>query len=251
MERAGLRGAPTLLKHLSKVGSLNERIATVTLPTGQQISFPAYDAYWCRYLYANAPYESDVAALFRRFGKGRVLVDCGANIGYWSARHRDFGFTRAIAIEPNPKLLRFLRMNFSGEIRDEAVYSVSGETLMFSGDGAQGHVGEGHIGVVGTPYPVRSLALKDLEIDGPALVKLDVEGAEIPAIEGAAGMDAIFVVEDFPTRGARVMHYLLERDFKLFAYVGGAIVPVKSAKDLPDVRNIDCCPVNIAAVRSP
>lgn len=209
LEGAGLRGGPTILNLLSKIPALRDQVATVTLPSGQQISFPAYDAYWCRYLYAGAPYERDVERSFRELGRGRTLIDCGANIGYWSVRHKDFGFTQSIAIEANPRLIPFLRRNHSGPVHHAAVYSESGGTIAFSGDGALGQVGEGGI-------PVPKIALKDLHVEGPVLIKLDIEGAEIPAIEGLGDLDAILVYEDFPRLGMKVTRYLLERGWRLF-----------------------------------
>ena len=207
-ERGGLRGAPTILKRLSKVGWLEERTATVPLPGGQRLTFPAYDAYWCRHLYAGKPYEPDVERIFRQLGKGRTLVDCGANIGYWSVRHPEFGFTSSIAIEANPDLVRFLRINYGGPIHHAAVHSRSGDTLHFAGNGALGHVANEGIAV-------RTMALGDLAIDGPALVKLDIEGSEIPAIEGLGDLDATLVYEDFPRHGMKVTRYLLGRGWRL------------------------------------
>jgi FkbM family methyltransferase len=209
MERAGVRGAPTILSKLAKLKSFKERVATVTLAGGERITFPAYDAYWCRYLYGGKPYEPDVERIFRQLGSGRVLVDCGANIGYWSVRHREFGFTDSIAIEANHRLVGFLRMNYAGTVHHKAVHTRSGQTLHFAGDGAVGHVAE-------TGIPVDTIALGDLQIDGPSLVKLDVEGAEIPAIEGLGSLDCILVYEDFPRQGMKVTRYLLERGWRLF-----------------------------------
>ena len=238
MEGAGLRGAPTILGKLSRVAPFKDKVATVTLPGGQRISFPAYDGYWCRYLYAGKPYEPDVERIFRELGKGRLLVDCGANIGYWSVRHKEFGFTNSIAIEANPKLVRFLRMNFSGPIHHKAVHARSGETLHFAGDGAVGHVADAGI-------PVETIALRDLAIDGPALVKLDVEGAEIATIDGLGDLDCILVYEDFPRQGMKVTRYLLERGWRLFDQ---SMQPINSVEQVSaDLgRGI---PLNLVAMR--
>jgi FkbM family methyltransferase len=121
--------------------------------------------------------------------EGRVLIDCGANIGYWSVRHQDFGFVDSIAIEANPRLIPFLRRNYDGPVHHAAVHSCSGQELLFSGDGALGHVAASGIAVP-------TLALGDLEIRAPVLVKLDVEGAEIEAIEGLGQLDAVIVYEE-------------------------------------------------------
>jgi FkbM family methyltransferase len=211
-EKARIRGAPTILKRLSRFDVFERRTAAVTLRGGQRISFPAYDPYWCRYLYAGKPYEPDVERIFHALGKGRTLVDCGANIGYWSVRHREFGFTNSIAIEANPRLVPFLRMNHKGQVFHAAVSERSGEQIIFAGDGAVGH--NSRNGEAGVAVP--TLALRDLRLDGPALVKLDVEGAEIRAIKGMGNMDCTLVYEDFPRQGMKVTRHLLGHGWRLF-----------------------------------
>lgn len=206
-EALGLRGAPTLLSYLSKT-ALSREVATVQLAGGQTISFPAYDPYWARCFYAGIPYEPDVEAILRRFAPGRVLIDCGANIGYWSVRANELGFNEAIAIEANESLIPLLERNYQGTVIHAAVHSRSGEELCLEGGGATGRLSE-------RGKPVPSIALVDLNVAGPAVVKLDVEGAEIAAIEGAAGMDAIFVYEDWPRSGMPVTRYLLEKSYSV------------------------------------
>jgi FkbM family methyltransferase len=176
-----------LLRYLSKT-RLARQIATVRLPAGQSVCFPAYDEYWARYLYAGVPYEPDVEAIFRRFAHGRTLVDCGANIGYWSARAEEFGFNEAVAIEANEALIPLLQRNHRGRNLHAAVHSQSGLTMRLGGEGAAASLGA-------TGREVRTIALADLGISGPALVKLDVEGSEVAAIQGAGTLDAIYVYE--------------------------------------------------------
>ena len=219
-ERLGLRGAPTLLRYLSKT-RLARQLATVRLPAGQSICFPAYDEYWARYLYAGVPYEPDVEAVFRRFAHGRTLVDCGANIGYWSARAAELGFNEAVAIEANEALIPLLERNHRGRNLHAAVHSRSGLTMCLGGEGAAASLRE-------TGKPVRTIALADLGISGPALVKLDVEGSEVAAIEGAGSLDAVYVYEDWPRSGMPVTRWLLEEGFKVSGF---DLTPIRDLSD--------------------
>ncbi len=205
-----MRGAPTLLRQLSKT-PLSREVATVTLPAGQTLSFPAYDEYWARHFYAGVPFEPDVEQIFRRFAKGRVLIDCGANIGYWSVRANELGFTGAIAIEANEALIPLLSLNHQGPVIHAAVHSKSGETLFLKGEGAAA-------ALASDGKPVKTLALADLRVDCPAIVKLDVEGAEIEAIKGAGNLDAMFVYEDWPKSGMPVTDYLLRNGYALYGF---------------------------------
>lgn len=221
LETMRLRGAPTLLHLLSRIFAL--RAVKATVPLGPQlISFPAFDGYWCRYLWAGVPFERDVEQIFRKLGKGRVLIDCGANIGFWSVRASEFGFTEVIAVEANANLIPLLRENFrlnsvNGTVVHGAIYSSSGEHLLLSGTDAHAQASIGASGI-----PVTSIAIRDIVTrftPGEEFVaKLDVEGAETAAISGATGIEnIIFVYEDFPKHGMPVTRNVLERDMAVFA----------------------------------
>ena len=241
-ESLGARGAPTLLRYLSKT-SLSKQVATVTLASGQAISFPAYDPYWARHLYAGVPYEPDVEAIFRRLAPGRVLIDCGANIGYWSVRAKELGFDDAIAIEANQSLIPLLTRNHKGKVLHAAVHSIGGETLRLEGEGAAASLGQ-------SGKPVRSIALADLNVSAPVLIKLDVEGAEIAAIEGAEGMDAIFVCEDWPRSGMPVTEYLLASGYSLLGFDMTRIATLAEAMSFNQRTTETYGPSNFIAVRT-
>jgi FkbM family methyltransferase len=242
-ERLGMRGAPTLLRQLSKT-TLSRKVATVTLPAGQTISFPAYDEYWARHFYAGVPFEPDVEQIFRRFAKGRVLIDCGANIGYWSVRAKELGFAGAIAIEANEALIPILRRNHQGSVIHAAVYSKSGETLFLKGEGVAAALGS-------DGKPVKTLALADLRADRPAIVKLDVEGAEIEAIKGAGNLDATFVYEDWPKSGMPVTDYLLRNGYALYGFDMTRIHAHDEAFTFNSRTRDTYGPSNFLATRSP
>lgn len=92
-EKLGLRGAPTALRYLSKIAG-SDKLATVSLALGETLTFPAYDTYWYRYLYAGSAYEPDVEAILRKFASGRVLIDAGAISGTGRRERRHLAFRR-------------------------------------------------------------------------------------------------------------------------------------------------------------
>jgi hypothetical protein len=77
----------------------------------------------------------------------------------------------------------FIRRNFDGPVHHGAVHSRSGEVHL-GGAGATGSIEERGV-------PAETLAIGDLGITLPCVVKLDVEGSEIAAIEAARRLDAI------------------------------------------------------------
>lgn len=237
LESLSLRGGPTLFRLLSTVPGLSQMMATTRLAGGELITFPAFDAYWCRYVWANAPYERDVEQIFRKIGKNRVLVDCGANIGYWSIRACGLGFSKVIAIEANRDLIEILRENFrmngvSGTVHHAAVYARSGEDLFLDHTDSHAQAGLGDRGMPITSLSVAD-AVKDLSAGTELVVKLDVEGAEIPALEGAEGVEnAIFVYEDFPRCDMVVTRYLLDKGMAVFGVAPtGAHREIKTVED--------------------
>lgn len=220
-ESLGLRGAPTLMGLLERIPALRTTLATVRLPYGELVTFPAFDPYWSRYLWAEVPFERDVEQIFRKLGAGRVLLDCGANIGYWTVRAREFGFTEVIAVEANSQLIPMLRENvrlnaIQGTVHHAAVYSQSGIDLFLDNSRAHQQAGIGDSGI-----PVVSITIADMleEIppDREAIAKLDVEGSEIAAIEGAKGHEkTIIVYEDFRQFGMPVTKYVLGQNLRVF-----------------------------------
>lgn len=209
-----------MLSFLSRVGSLRRNISTVTLPSGEKVSFSSIDPYWARYLWAGLPYEPDVEMILSRLGRldDKLLVDCGANIGYWTARSKAFGYGRVIAVEANPALLPLLSKNIdqndiSREIIHAAIHEKSGQTVYL--EQTEDH-GAAHVGTSGVPVLTTTLAdvLKKTR-ERHIVIKLDIEGSEVPAMKGAPARDLIYVYEDWPRSGMPVTKYVLERGMRV------------------------------------
>lgn len=166
------------------------------------------DGYWTRFALYRAPYEPEVGAVLRAVaGAAPLFCDLGANKGYWTTRAAPL-FDRVIAVEASQATFQDLETNAAHlpnvTLHRAAIHAHSGEMLRFvnthfshasarleGGDRARP---EDHLETVET------LAIDDLVPPGtPALIKLDVEGAEIAAIDGATrALDdgAVLIYED-------------------------------------------------------
>jgi hypothetical protein len=99
--------------------------------------------------------------------------------------------------------------------------------------------------------PVKTLALADLRVDCPAIVKLDVEGAEIEAIKGAGNLDAMFVYEDWPRSGLPVTEYLLRNGYALYGFDMTPIASHEEAFAFNKRTRETYGPSNFLATRTP
>ena len=224
-ERLGIRGAPTLFGLVSRWPRARRMCSSVELPSGRRIRFPTFDPYWARYLWAGAAYEPDVELILRRLGAigGKLFVDCGANIGYWTVRasEPEFGCAEFVAIEANPRLVPILRENMQlnaipCEVIAAAVAEKSGESVLLGGTE---HHAVASVGASGVPVPTVSLAdviSRHSAARRGVVVKLDVEGSEVAALRGAPRgeeIDIIYIVEDWPRSGMPVTHFLVEEGY--------------------------------------
>ena len=99
---------------------LPERNIAIRLNDDAVFEFPYGDGYWSKLLNRAYTYEDELELLFEdSVDVDYVLIDCGANYGYWSVlvSSLPFGSHKAIAIEPAgqnfPKLLNNAEINGS------------------------------------------------------------------------------------------------------------------------------------------
>jgi len=183
---------------------------------GRRIRVFLNDDYWVKYALFGCTYEMEVAnVLDQLLDRRAVFLDCGANIGYWSvyAGKKVGSRDRVLAVEPSESTFARLAENSQLNCRSfsvvrKAVYSRSGESLQFRVDAAH-HDSNSiiHDGVAGRVEPVDSVTIDDLfeslsiseDAVSNIVVKLDVEGAEREAFQGAQRLinrGAVFIYED-------------------------------------------------------
>lgn len=206
------------------------------------------DGYWTRFALYRAPYEPEVARVLRAAsGATPLFCDLGANKGYWTTRAAPL-FDRVIAVEASAATFADLSDNARDvpnvTLHRAAIHARSGEEMRFvnthlshasarlEADLPAG--GQDRVETVGTR------AIDDLVPEGvAALIKLDVEGAEIAAIEGAGralGDGAVLIYEDHGNDPACTVsaHLLSDPDMRLYSIETGLI-------PMPDVATIRAC----------
>lgn len=203
------------------------------------------DGYWTRFALYLAPYEPEVDAVLRAAaGATPLFCDLGANMGYWTTRAAPL-FERVIAVEASARTFDRLRSNAGTlpgvTIHRAAIHALSGQVLTF----VNTHLSHASARLMGDlpasaqdrTETVTTLAIDDLVPPGTAaLIKLDVEGAEIAAISGAARAiteGSVLIYEDHGNDPACTVsaHLLAQPGLSVYSSENGLIA-------MPDIAAI-------------
>ena len=129
---------------------------------------------------------------------GDVVLDCGAHVGAFAHQALARGARLVVAVEPSPRNVECLRRNFSEEIeqgrvviypkgvwnRDELLVlrqmeeNSAADTVVMEQPGAR----------TGDLVPLTTIdkLVVELGLTRVDYIKMDIEGAEVPALDGAA-----------------------------------------------------------------
>jgi FkbM family methyltransferase len=224
--------------------------ALIHLDGGAALAVPLTDPYWATLL-VGWDYEPEVhrimdAAIAHR--PEAVLYDCGANIGYWGACYASK--VPVVAVEAAlPTYRRLARTAAANgfQAHHAAVWDQGGLPLTISwhADNAPGASVTRQKGRRSSE--VVSITLDDLYYaDAPLarrlpIVKLDVEDAELPAIDGASKLrdQALWVYED---HGKDPTHKVTLRFLEL-GFMVADVRPVP-ARQVIEARQLDEVKVN-------
>jgi FkbM family methyltransferase len=244
IRRAGVR--PLLNPALAFIGACFGSRARIRLSLDGQVALeiPLSDAYWVAAGFDGA-YEPEVLAFLDRLEDHTTLfVDCGANIGWWALLAEKRWCWTSVAIEASSSLVRRIEDARAANdanvvVLHKAVWKSDGETLKFrTSDSA--HAG-GHLcGVRGFVQDwrvaafegVESMTIDSIVMESAArkkfdriIVKIDVEGAEPEAIEGAhrtIESGALLIYEDHGSdRSCSTTASLLEMGLDVYSLEGG------------------------------
>ncbi|QFT94595.1 hypothetical protein FIU86_17215 [Roseovarius sp. THAF9] len=190
------------------------------------------DGYWTRFALWHQTYEPEIARLLAAAAPlSDLFCDLGANKGYWTLR-ASTRFKQIIAVEAAAKTFSTLKANVGHlpnvALERAAIHAQSGQRMTFV-NVANSHASSrllngGAAGEDNTTETVYTRSIDDLVPAGqPALIKLDVEGAELSAFAGATRAlrdGAVIIYEEHgsdPT--CAVTRHLLEQpNLQVYCY---------------------------------
>ncbi|HVP73931.1 MAG TPA: FkbM family methyltransferase [Phycisphaerales bacterium] len=130
---------------------------------------------------------------------GDSVIDCGAHVGLFTllASQAVGEYGRVIALEPNPATAALLRKNADAigarniEVIEAAAASRPGSLTLHAGAGKTSAYSSSVAGVAGaSDIKVKAVTIDDLvrdrHVESIAMLKLDVEGAELDAWKGCS-----------------------------------------------------------------
>ena len=129
--------------------------------------------------------------------KGDIVLDVGANIGMFTRTALARGATLVVAIEPAPQTLDALRRNLANEIREGRVvvypkgaWDHDGEMGLSVNEANQANntlvlARESAMHTIRVPLTTIDKIVAELKLPRVDFIKMDIEGAEKPAIKGA------------------------------------------------------------------
>lgn len=240
----------TKLAKLARAVHLKNGLTSVQLGADTRFIFPLGDHFW-HGVFLGRIYEPGVDRLLQRIKDVPfALIDCGANMGYWSLRasSKEYGAHKAVAIEASESNFNLLQNNAEANggrftAVHRAISDKSGEVLNLYG---KMHFGKSlrqdwNSGARDARFEkVQTISIDDVAAtylpahDGPIVIKLDVEGVEVPAMNGArktleAG--AFLIYEDHEKQEAceATAHLLAMGDMEIWHLAGdNALVKVAS-----------------------
>lgn len=238
------------------------RGATCTVRLNEDTDFTVDlgEPYWSRMVSSYYDYEPEILHVLRSLrDEPFALIDCGANYGYWSSLVSGpaFGSARTVAVEASSNVFSALKRNQrrNGErftALHAAIHERSDQRVLL--ERTRG-VGGSHLvdRESGTDErrdleEVISITVDDIaashlnDRDLPIVLKLDVEGCEVPALRGASQVlarDCLVIYEDHGSDEAHTPSAFVIDELGLIVYSiepAGASRRIERLADLARIK---------------
>lgn len=220
---------------------------TILLETGKPFKVYLNDAYWTRFSLFFTDYEPEIGTVLKKAaGHSGLFCDLGANKGYWSVFAAPL-FSEVQAVEASSTTYNFLSENTSeiGNVtcRKAAIFNKSNETLTFvniHNSHASARLGETS-NTLDQTETVKTISIDDLLKGGTqAVIKLDVEGAEIAAFDGAnraLNDGSIVIYEDHggDAESKPTAHLLSMPDIAVYS-IEGSCTRISNVSDIASLK---------------
>ena len=255
----GIRGYGRATKLLAAL--LRNKTAHVVVQVHEKSNYRVLlsDPYWNLLLVDSAEYEPEVGAILEKVLVDEVcFLDCGANCGYWSLKAAELlgAPEKVVAIEAASRM--FGRLEDTAQLNSGsfkplhfAVDEVAGREVSFESTDLN-HAGAAIAGLKDFGTEVKTESVQTASIDSIVdahfssnhriVIKLDVEGNEIPALKGAESTftrDALVIYEDLGLDSEEdITGWFLRRpDFIVFLRnADGSMSEVQSVEQVAPLR---------------
>ena len=269
--RFGIKGLGRFVGLIARA-TPHDDFAVLRLDENARLKVFLRDAYWIAPLLRDHVYESDIGEVLEQVDwDDAAFIDCGANIGYWSAvvasRIRHPG--RVVAIEASSAMYEQLHVNarLNGgrfEAVHAAVWHTAGETVSFATDVDRHSWGSADAEVRSRLMEVgfESQSVPTVTVDGiladritaqPNLVvvKLDVEGAEVAALQGAtlalAGNSLLIYEDHGRDRASEITKTVLELGMSIYHGDGMGLRPIEGLNQVTGLKRDSTTAYNFIA----
>ena len=248
--------------------------AVLKLPSGGKLQIYLNDGYWARLLVPGFVYEPEIELILRDVltQPDTYFLDCGSNIGYWSViASRVLPPGHTVALEASPSSYEQLHRNAQlNEGRFDtvlgAIWSREGDTLAIVTHDKR-HAGSSVVnrrektGQKGYhEYKIDSVTIDSIcnryipDRNAKVVIKLDVEGAEMQAIEGArevlSSREVVVIYEDHgQDSSCEISDLFINRlGFDVFfCDESGSIARMNSVADVRNVKTSTSTGYNFSA----
>jgi FkbM family methyltransferase len=153
------------------------------------LAMPSFDEFMRTIVPDDGRYQHEnLEAAVSYCNRRRTVIDGGAHVGMWSRTFAEL-FDRVIAFEPAPDTFACLKYNVTAgnvEFRNQALGAKPGKVHMtlkgFEGTKREHNSGARYVASGGN---IDRVTVDSLNLDDLDLLKMDIEGSEVEALQGA------------------------------------------------------------------